>query len=257
MRIAGNYTFEATRAEVRAALNDPDVIKRSIPGCQKFDRVGEREFASELTVDVNSIHSVFSGRMRVEDVKPLESYRIVVYGDGDDGFVMGEGIIKLRDDVQTIIMDYGGEVQIGGTIARTSQPMLDGAAKVLINQTLRAISAQVIARRADHSIVFGGGGIDVVPGAASEPAGSSSPENPLLAQQEDLQPSSGMPAAGSSLSLDQFSADSAYTPEHHSDVERGGVAPRGVIADTVERFWLLWVLLAFIFGYLLGRRRRR
>ncbi|NTU83467.1 MAG: carbon monoxide dehydrogenase subunit G, partial [Chloroflexales bacterium] len=147
MRIAGNYTLEATREEVWSALNDPEVLARTIPGCQRLDEVGENEFESTLKVGLQAVRGVYTGRVKIDSLLPPESYTIHVDGKGSNGFLKGAGTIKLRTDGAHTILDYGGEAQVGGTIASVGQRLLDGAAKTLINQSLKALAAQIEERR--------------------------------------------------------------------------------------------------------------
>ncbi|NJM05695.1 carbon monoxide dehydrogenase subunit G, partial [Candidatus Gracilibacteria bacterium] len=147
MRIAGNYTFEATREEVWSALNDPEVLARTIPGCQRLEQVGEDEYDSTLKVGLQAVRGVYTGRVKIHDQHPPEGYRISVNGKGSNGFLQGEGQVGLRVDGENTILDYGGEAQVGGTIASVGQRLLDGAAKSLINQSLKALAAQIAERR--------------------------------------------------------------------------------------------------------------
>lgn len=211
MRIAGNYTFEATRDEVWAALNDPEVLARTLPGCQKLEQVADNEFESTLKIGLQAVKGVYSGRVRLEDVRSPVSYRIVVNGRGSNGFLTGSGVISLRDEGATTILDYGGEAQIGGTLASVGQRLIDGAAKTLINQSLKALAAQIVVRR------------------GGAPAETPAPPAPLVEQRSIVVP-----------------------PEEQ--LSEATVA-RGVIADFLqERPWFPWVVVAFLLGYILGRR---
>ncbi|MEI7772975.1 MAG: carbon monoxide dehydrogenase subunit G, partial [Chloroflexales bacterium] len=147
MRIAGNYTFEATRDEVWSAINDPEVLARAIPGCQHLDHVGENEYETTLKVGLQAVRGVYHGRVKIDTMVAPESYEIHVDGKGSNGFLKGNGAIKLRVEGDTTILDYGGEAQIGGTIASVGQRLIDGASKTLINQSLKALAGLIEARR--------------------------------------------------------------------------------------------------------------
>lgn len=86
MKIAGNYTFAASRDEVWAALNDPEVLARTIPGCQRLEQVGENEYESTLKIGLQAVRGVYSGRVKIDNVRAPESYDIHVDGKGSNGF---------------------------------------------------------------------------------------------------------------------------------------------------------------------------
>ncbi|WP_322513059.1 SRPBCC domain-containing protein, partial [Chloroflexus sp.] len=151
MKIAGNYTFSASRDEVWAALNDPEVLARTIPGCQRLEQVGENEYESTLKIGLQAVRGVYSGRVKIDNIRPPESYEIHVDGRGSNGFLKGSGSITLREENGQTILDYGGEAHVGGTIASVGQRLLDGAAKTLISQSLKALAAQIEARRTGHA----------------------------------------------------------------------------------------------------------
>lgn len=248
MRIAGNYTFEATREEVWSALNDPEVLARTIPGCQRLDQVGENEFESTLKVGLQAVRGIYNGRVKLDNLVAPESYEIHVDGKGSNGFLKGAGSIKLRTDGAHTILDYGGEAQVGGTIASVGQRLLDGAAKTLINQSLKALAQQVEDRRlhvSSHTAeVLHAVADEIAHPAAPPPAPAPAPSAPA----PELAPSAPAPSADSS-----FERRTITVPPGHGLSEAD--LARGAAEDFLkERPWLPWVLIAFLVGYLLGKR---
>lgn len=266
MKIAGNYTFAASREEVWAALNDPEVLARTIPGCQRLEQVGENEYESTLKIGLQAVRGVYSGRVKIDNLHPPESYEIHVDGKGSNGFLKGSGSIQLREENGHTILDYGGEAQIGGTIASVGQRLLDGAAKTLISQSLKALAAQIEARRA------GGSGSETVAEPAAAPA---APETPPVATPVESAtetstaastPASAPAASASAPATEEREASASAQPETPSfrrtiHVPAGeGLSEvdvaLGVIEDFLkERPWVPWVIVAFLLGYLLGQRR--
>jgi uncharacterized protein len=229
VRIAGNYTFEATREEVWSALNDPEVLARTIPGCQRLDEVGENEYESTLKVGLQAVRGVYNGRVKIDNLVGPESYDIHVDGKGSNGFLKGSGSIKLREDGASTILDYFGEAQVGGTIASVGQRLLDGAAKTLISQSLKALAQQIADRRAP------------APEAAPEPVAAPEPAAAPAAPEA--------PAAAPS-----FERRTITVPAGEQLTEAD--LARGVIEDFLkERPWAPWVLVAFLIGFVLGRRK--
>lgn len=235
MRIAGNYTFEATREEVWSALNDPEVLARTIPGCQRLDQVGADEYESTLKVGLQAVRGVYTGRVKIDNQVAPESYDIHVDGKGSNGFLKGSGSIKLREDGATTILDYFGEAQVGGTIASVGQRLLDGAAKTLISQSLKALAQQIAERQAPAP--------EPEPVAAPAPAAApAAPEAPAAAPE--------IPAAAAP----SFERRTITVPAGEQLTEAD--LARGVVEDFLkERPWAPWVLVAFLIGFVLGRRK--
>jgi uncharacterized protein len=234
VRIAGNYTFEATREEVWAALNDPEVLARTIPGCQRLEAIGVHEYESTLKVGIQAVRGVYSGRIKLDQIVAPESYDLHVDGKGSNGFLKGAGSIKLRTDGAQTILDYGGEAQIGGTIATVGQRLLDGAARTLINQSLKALAQQIEERRlhvTEHTTE--------VATAVAE----------ALTHTADLHAAEpGAPP------VSDFERRTITVPPGQGLTETG--LARGALDDFVRQSpWLPWLIVAFLLGYLFGKRR--
>ncbi|OAN48261.1 carbon monoxide dehydrogenase [Chloroflexus islandicus] len=250
MKIAGNYTFAASRDEVWAALNDPEVLARTIPGCQRLEQVGENEYESTLKIGLQAVRGVYSGRVKIDNIQAPESYEIHVDGKGSNGFLKGSGSITLREENGQTILDYGGEAHVGGTIASVGQRLLDGAAKTLIAQSLKALAAQIEARRA--------GSVEATPApaAAPEPVAVPSPAPAAAPAPEPVAAPSPAPAAAPAPEPAEAPAfrRTIHVPagEGLSEVD----VALGVVEDFLkERPWVPWVIVAFLLGYLLGQRR--
>lgn len=245
MKIAGNYTFAATREEVWGALNDPEVLARTIPGCQRLDQVGENEYESTLKIGLQAVRGIYNGRVKIDNLQPPASYEIHVDGKGTNGFLKGSGGIILREDGTNTLLEYSGEAQIGGTIASVGQRLIDGAAKTLINQSLKALSAQIESRRAD----LGTPAADTTPAAPElipTPTAAPEPIPTLVATPE--------PTAAPAITEEPVSVPPRRTihvpaGEGLSEVD----VARGVVTDFLrERPWLPWVVASFILGFILG-----
>jgi carbon monoxide dehydrogenase subunit G len=142
MKIEGTHELRASRERVYQALIDPAVLQRCIPGCEKLEKTGENSYAVTLRTGVGSIKGVFTGNVKLEDMRPPSHYRIVVDGKGQPGFLKGSGDLELEERNGTTVIRYSGEVQIGGTIAGVGQRMIQGAAKMMASQFFTAIEAE-------------------------------------------------------------------------------------------------------------------
>jgi len=238
VRIAGNYTFEATREEVWSALNDPEVLARTIPGCQRLEVVGENEYESTLKIGMQAVRGTYTGRVRIDNIVSPESYDIHVDGKGNNGFLKGAGTVKLRTDGAQTILDYGGEAVVGGTIASVGQRLLDGAARSLISQSLKALAQQIEERRLHESEHQA----EVEAALAEEAALPAPPEAPLAIGQTPAPLPPGV-------------AHRTITVPEGQGLSEAAVA-RGMAEDFfTRRPWLPWILVAFLLGYILGRRK--
>ena len=149
MKLAGTHELRAPRERVYAALLDREVLMRCIPGCERLEQTGEHEYAATLRAGVGAIKGLFTGRVRLEDMRPPEHYRIVVDGKGQPGFLKGAGDLDLAEHEGATVIKYTGDVQVGGTIASVGQRMIQGAAKMMAAQFFTALEAEAQAHPAD------------------------------------------------------------------------------------------------------------
>jgi len=149
LKISGEQTLSAPRECVWALFNDPERLSRLIPGCEKLEVISPTEFAGTLNVGVAAVKGVYSGRLKLEEVRPPEHYKMAVEGKGKQGFMRGSGTLDLlaKGPNQTVAT-YGGDVQIGGPLVQVGQRMIDGAAKMLLGQFFAAADAELKAEAA-------------------------------------------------------------------------------------------------------------
>lgn len=142
MKIEGTQEVHASREKVFRALTDPDVLQRCIPGCERLERTAENSYSATLRAGVGAIKGVFTGNVRLEDVRPPSHYRMIVDGKGQPGFLKGAGELDLDERDGVTVISYKGDVQVGGTIAGVGQRMIQGAAKMMASQFFTAIEAE-------------------------------------------------------------------------------------------------------------------
>ena len=147
VKISGNYTINATQTQVWTALNDIEVLARVVPGCESLAEVGENQFEGTIKIGIAGIKGVYSGKIRLEDVNPPQSYKLVAAGKGSNGVVDGVGFVELEPlEGGKTNLKYSGEAQIGGMLASVGQRLIDGASKQLIGQALKALEQQILQR---------------------------------------------------------------------------------------------------------------
>lgn len=148
MRLEGEYTFDGPREEVWKIVRDPEVLATALPGTQKLEQVAENEYAGEMHVRIGPVSGAFSGRLFVSDEVPPESYTLSVDGRGAPGFAKGVGHVKLLEqEGDRTLLQYEGEMQVGGRIAGVGQRLIDTASKSMIGQGLDALNEALKARQ--------------------------------------------------------------------------------------------------------------
>lgn len=143
MRIEGTQTLNAPRERVWAALIDPEVLRRCIPGCESLEKTAEDTYAAILKAGVGPIKGVFKGTVHLEEMRPPEHYRIVVEGKGGPGFAKGSGDFDLEEIDGKTVIKYAGDLQVGGTIAGIGQRMIQAAAKMMAAQFFSRLENEV------------------------------------------------------------------------------------------------------------------
>jgi uncharacterized protein len=131
MTMAGEAVLPAPKDKVWAALNDPDVLKRCIPGCETLERDGDNAFQAVAKVAVGPVKATFKGRVTLNDVDPPNGYRIVGEGQGGvAGFAKGGAKVSLSDaEPGHTRLAYDVEAQVGGKLAQLGGRLINGVAK--------------------------------------------------------------------------------------------------------------------------------
>lgn len=145
MKLQGTHTFDAPRERVWRALLDPDVLARTLPGCEKLERVGDNEFRGALNVQVGPVKGQFQGTLVLTDVRPLEGYHMKLDGKGPAGFMNGEGDLRLTDAGSGTALAYDIDSQVGGRVAAVGQRLLESSAKSITRQGLEGLARELAA----------------------------------------------------------------------------------------------------------------
>jgi len=131
MTMNGTVELAASRATVWDKLNDPEVLKSCIPGCEQLDKISDSEFQAIATVKVGPVKARWKGKVRLSDFDPPNSYRISGEGEGGvAGFAKGGAKVALAEkDGGGTVLTYDVEAQIGGKLAQLGQRLINSAAK--------------------------------------------------------------------------------------------------------------------------------
>lgn len=130
MDIIGSQRIPASRQQVWDALNDPEILKACIRGCESFERNGPDGFSATVTMRVGPIKAVFRGEVTLSDIEPLHSYVITGEGKGGvAGFAKGKAKVTLADDADETILSYTVEASLGGKLAQLGSRLIDSVAR--------------------------------------------------------------------------------------------------------------------------------
>lgn len=146
MDLTGETIIAAPRARVWQALNDPEILKQAIPGCESVDKQSDTEFAAKVTAKIGPVKASFTGQVTLLDLDPPNGYRIQGEGKGGPaGFAKGGATVRLEDVPEGTKLLYTVDAQIGGKLAQIGSRLIDGAAKSLAGEFFAKFNALVSA----------------------------------------------------------------------------------------------------------------
>jgi carbon monoxide dehydrogenase subunit G len=135
MTMTGEVQLAAPRETVWEKLNDPEVLKACIPGCESLEVIGDHEFQAVAVNKVGPVKARFKGKVRLTDLDPPNGYKISGEGDGGvAGFAKGGAEVKLTPKDDGTVLTYKVEAQIGGKLAQLGQRLVNGAAKKMADE---------------------------------------------------------------------------------------------------------------------------
>jgi uncharacterized protein len=150
MDIVGEERIAAPRPVVWAALNDPEILKQCIPGCQTLEQASPTELAATVKIKIGPVSASFSGEVTLTDINALESYRISGEGKGGiAGFAKGFADVVLREDGDDTILTYKAEAQVGGKLAQLGSRLIGSTSQKLAQQFFANFNAAVGERVSD------------------------------------------------------------------------------------------------------------
>lgn len=135
LEMSGEYVLPLTREKVYAALNDPEMLKKCIPGCEELEKLSDNEFAAIVKMSIGPVSARFKGKVRLEDLDPPNGYRIAGEGEGGvAGFAKGGATVQLSEVPEGTMLAYKAEANVGGKIAQLGQRLLAGTAKKIADK---------------------------------------------------------------------------------------------------------------------------
>lgn len=130
MDMTGERRIPAPRQKVWDALNDPEVLRLCIPGCESLEKVGDDKLKATAAVKIGPISAKFTGNVLISDLDPPNSYRISGEGQGGvAGFAKGGANVRLREEGPVTVLNYDVKAQVGGKIAQLGARLIDATSK--------------------------------------------------------------------------------------------------------------------------------
>jgi carbon monoxide dehydrogenase subunit G len=145
MDMTGSQHIEAPRDVVWQALNDIEVLKQSIPGCQSIEKVSATDMTAKVVLKVGPVKATFNGKVTLSDLDPPNGYTITGEGSGGAaGFAKGSAIVKLQEDgAAATNLTYEVKAQIGGKLAQLGSRLIDATSKKLAGEFFEKFSDAV------------------------------------------------------------------------------------------------------------------
>ena len=129
MKLSGSYQINLEKQKVWKALNDPEILKQSIPGCEDFKKNSATEFTATATNKIGPFNATFTGDIQLKDINAPNSYTIEGSGNSPVGFANGVAKVKLEDSEGGTKLIYKVEANVGGKIAQVGSRLIDMTAK--------------------------------------------------------------------------------------------------------------------------------
>lgn len=130
MEMKGESRIEAPRDRVWQALNDPEVLKASIEGCEELEKVSDTEFTAKVRAKVGPVSARFGGKVTLSDLNPPSGYRIQGEGTGGvAGFAKGGATVALESDGDATILRYDVQATVGGKLAQIGSRLIESTAR--------------------------------------------------------------------------------------------------------------------------------
>jgi len=147
MDMQGSRVLNATQEQAWQALNDPDILKACIPGCDKFELAEPNVYAVGVALKIGPVAAKFTGKVSLMDIVPPNSYALQFEAQGGiAGFGKGESKVELKPVDGGVELNYTVHSQVGGKIAQLGQRLIDGVAKTLAEDFFTRFEEQLQTR---------------------------------------------------------------------------------------------------------------
>jgi carbon monoxide dehydrogenase subunit G len=185
VKVNGEATLHAPIGDVWDALNDPRVLERTIPGCERLESNGDNRYTMTVTAGVASIKGTYLGDVALTDQQPPGSFVLRVSGSGGPGTIKADVDVKLEElDGSSTRLTYAADAAVGGVIAGVGQRVLAGVAKKTAGEFFRSVD----------DVLTGTGGAPGTPPATADPSGTAVDSSRVAEEPPHARPAPYAPA---------------------------------------------------------------
>jgi carbon monoxide dehydrogenase subunit G len=182
MDMNGSRQLAATQQQAWDALNDPEVLKACIPGCDKIEVTAENQYSMAVSLKIGPVSAKFAGKIALSDIVPPQSYKLAFEGQGGAaGFGKGSSVVTLVPNDAGCELQYTVNASVGGKIAQVGQRLIDGVAKSMAEDFFKRFDQQMQARHpapvsAENQAADGAGSPQAAPDSGAPKGGEGIPK---------------------------------------------------------------------------------
>ncbi|SDR18566.1 carbon monoxide dehydrogenase subunit G [Pseudovibrio sp. Tun.PSC04-5.I4] len=144
MEMSGEQLISASREKVWEALNDPELLKKCIPGCDSLEKISDTEMTATVTAKVGPVKAKFKGEVTLSDLNPPNSYKISGEGKGGvAGFAKGSADVTLSESGDGTLLNYQVNAKVGGKLAQLGNRLIDSTAKKLAGEFFSNLNTEL------------------------------------------------------------------------------------------------------------------
>ena len=148
MELQGRVTLPAPVQQVWRALNDPEMLRQCIPGCEDVQQISPEEMHARVLLRMGPVRARFAGKVKMTDIKPLQGYTLNFEGSGGSaGFAKGSSVITLTETDGNTQLDYTAQASVAGKLGQIGGRLIDASSKQLADQFFNNFKAVVAGDR--------------------------------------------------------------------------------------------------------------
>jgi carbon monoxide dehydrogenase subunit G len=139
MQLSGEHVSAAPPERVWQFMLDPDVLKASLPGCERLDETGPDEYSATMTIGIGMIKGKYEGTVKIADKNEPHNFRMIVSGKGPQGQMTGDGLIEFSPKDGGTLIKWSGDAQVRGVLARIGARVIQPAARTIVGHFFKSM----------------------------------------------------------------------------------------------------------------------
>lgn len=148
MQLSGEYVSQAPPEQVYRMMQDPDVLKEALPGCERLEPIGEDAYEATMTIGIGMIKGKYNGKVSIHDKNEPTSWRMKIEGKGPQGEMTGDGLIQLAPEGEGTRVSWSGDANVRGVLARIGGRVIQPAAKSIVGQFFKRMDEIAMSKAA-------------------------------------------------------------------------------------------------------------